>query len=121
MLVCCITCLPLQLLMPFWGSESNLFTTYDLFQLVFKLFLLNMVSTSVFLNFVALYYIILYYYPNCVRFLLLQATNFVLVPDKITKHLFKVAVALNNIVEVILKLGAGMFSILKQVFYISNR
>ena len=53
------------------------------------------------------------------------------VPDKIAKHLFEVAVVLNNIVEVILnrhmeltahlKLGAGMYNILKQLFYISSR
>ena len=76
-------------------------------------------------NFVALYY------PNCIRFLLLQATNLVSVPDKIVKHLFEVAVVLNNMVEVILnrhmghrahlKLGVGMYNTLKQLFYISNR
>ena len=53
------------------------------------------------------------------------------VPDKSVKHLFEVAVVLNNIVEVILnkhtghtahlKLGVGMYNILKQLFYISNR
>ena len=69
---------------------------------------------------------------NCIKFLLLQATNLVSVPDKIVKHLFEVAVVLNNsIVEVILnrhmghtahlKLGSGMFNILKQLFHISNR
>ena len=76
-------------------------------------------------NFVALYN------PNCIRFLLLQATNLVSVPDKIVKHLFEVAVVLNNMVEVILnrhmghrahlKLGVGMYNTLKQLFYISNR
>ena len=70
------------------------------------------------------------YYLDCIRFLLLQATNLVSVPDKIVKHLFEVAVVLNNIVEVIinrhmghtahLKLGVGMYNILKQLFYISN-
>ena len=57
--------------------------------------------------------------------------NLVSVPDKIVKHLFEVAVVLNNIVEVILnrhmghtahlKLGVGMYNILKQLFYISTR
>ena len=69
----------------------------------------------VFLNCVALYY------PNCIKFLLLQAINLVSVPDQIVKHLFEVAVVLNNIEEVILtrhmghtphlKLGAGMYNI----------
>ena len=69
------------------------------------------------------------YYLDCVRFLLLQA-RVSPVPDKIVKHLFEVAVVLNNIAEVILnrhmghtahlKLGVGMYNILKQLFYISN-
>ena len=72
-----------------------------------------------FLNCVALYY------PNCIRFLLLQATNLASVPDKIVNHLFEAAVVLNNIVEVILnrhmghtahlKLGAGMYLTLKRL------
>ena len=86
---------------------------------------MKMVSTLVFPNCMALYC------PNSIRFLLLQATNLVSVPDQIVKRLFEVAVVLSNMVEVILnrhmghtahlKLGAGMYNILKQLSYISNR
>ena len=71
-------------------------------------------------------------YPNRIRFLLLQTTDLVSVPDKIVKHLFEVAaVVLNNMGRIILnrhmghtahlKLGVGVFNISKQLFYISNR
>ena len=51
---------------------------------------------------------------NYIRFLLLQATNLVSVPDKIVKHLFEAAVVLNNsMVEVILNRHMGAHSSLK--------